>query len=131
MKSQSISLSLRNSDLLGNVSQVSIRHDRTTIDTLKFESDEEAINKYCELIGIKFHTNEDEPINEPDKNQSELFEEDTSGVPNDEKAFFNQEIIDYVNLNPDKKGVKSARHLNAKYGVKLKQTEYDEILKGL
>ncbi len=40
----------------------------------------------------------------------------------------NDLIIEYVRENPNNK---SARHLNKKFGLKLKQVYYNELLKGL
>ncbi len=110
-----VSLNLRKCKINGDMCGISIRnHKDNTVKQLKFDTDNEAYSKYLELTENKIPVKIVTP--KPSHNESGVKDED---------------IKKYVLENLDLKGVKSARHLNNKFKVKLKQAYYNELLKGL
>jgi len=119
----SVSLSIRECNVNGDIKRVSIRDHRTKeIKTIDFLTSEEAYSFYMQEIESKkvMQAKETDPTEQeppPEKTSSEEFNYD--------------HIIAYVKDNEGNKGIKSARHLNKKFSQKLKQKEYNEMLKGL
>lgn len=116
---KSISLSLRKCGVNGDLCMISIRDHKTNeITQEKFKSDAEAYSKYLEL------TKQVKKIVVEEIKIEDLKEDDSK---EDQESL----IVNYANDNIALKGVKSARHLNKVFGLKLKQKKYDEILKEL
>ena len=103
---------------------VSIR-DNKEITKIHFDTDHEALDKYFELTSDKKAAPKVEEI------KIEDLKEDGEIIKHCDPDEINSLISNYVNDNITLKCIKSARHLNKKFSLKLKQKEYDEILKGL
>ena len=107
---KSISLSLRKCKVNGDMCRVTIRdYEKDTIFQEDYASFEEA---------FKFF------INETKEEDNEI------KVPEELCSKKDNEIKDYVNGNNNKKGVRSARHLNKKFNLQRTQEEYNSLLNG-
>lgn len=105
-----------------NIYVVNVRNiDKTQVQK-KFDSFDDAMKYYKSLDSVKIVA----PKKEVAEEIKEIDKKDFGVVVKD--AINAIEIIAYAKENPNKR---SARHLNKKFSLKLKQKEYDEILKGL
>ncbi len=124
---KTVSLSMRKCKINGDMCTISVRdHKTNTAKQTNFKDEKEAFEKY-----LKLSSENSDKITAPKK---EVIEEiKVEDLKEDVKSveISNDDIIKYVESNSDLKGVKSARHLNKEFKLKLKQKEYDEILKGL
>lgn len=119
---KAITLNLRKCNIDGDLCMISIRdHKNGDINKLRFNSDSEAIEKYNELN--LFYANPEQKETDfkglknfiPKNNVLNASSEETDPTeqePPPKKDNQDSAIIEYVKSNFDKKGVKSARHLN-------------------
>jgi len=132
---KTVSLSLRKCSINGDLCTVSVRnHKDNTVKQINFKDEKEAFEQYLKLSNEHIDKKEAQEVIEEIKIEdlkedvSEKAIQEIHNMNSDISDSINDLIIEYVRENPNNK---SARHLNKKFGLKLKQVYYNELLKGL